>query len=96
MNSDKSDEDTEELPVAPVPHEGLGPETGSSRVVVDLAAVSDRGLVRENNQDHYLVLRFRRSMERLLTNLLADQVPARAEEVGYGFVLADGMGGPAG
>ena len=96
MNSDKSDEDTEELPVAPVPHEGLGPETGSSRVVVDLAAVSDRGLVRENNQDHYLVLRFRRSMERLLTNLLADQVPARAEEVGYGFVVADGMGGPTG
>ena len=96
MNSDKSDEDTEELPVAPVPHEGLGPETGSSRVVVDLAAVSDRGLVRENNQDHYLVLRFRRSMERLLTNLLAEHVPARADEVGYGFVVADGMGGPTG
>jgi protein phosphatase len=35
-------------------------------------------------------------MERLLTNLLTDQVPARADEVGYGFVVADGMGGPAG
>jgi protein phosphatase len=96
MNSDKSDEDTEEWQVAPVQPEALWPETGSTRVVVDLAAVSDRGLVRENNQDHYLVMRFRRSMERLLTNLLADQVPARAEEVGYGFVVADGMGGPTG
>jgi protein phosphatase len=96
MNSNKSDEDTDDLHVAPVPPEGLWPETGSSRVVVDLAAVSDRGLVRESNQDHYLVLRVGRSMERLLTNLLTDQVPARADEVGYGFVVADGMGGPEG
>jgi protein phosphatase len=96
MNSDKSDDDIEELQVASVPHEGFWLETGSSRVVVDLAAVSDRGLVRENNQDHYLVMRFSRSMERLLTNLPADQVPARAEEVGYGFVVADGMGGATG
>jgi protein phosphatase len=96
MNSDKSDEDSEEWQVAPVQPEALWPETGSSRVVVDLAAVSDRGLVPENNQDHYLVVRIRRSMERLLTNLLADQVPARAEEIGYGLVVADGMGGPAG
>src|SRR6516164_4031762 len=96
MNSDKCDADTEELPATPVPPEALWPESGSSRVVVDLAAVSDRGLVRENNQDCYLVVRIRRSMERLLTNLLADQVPARAEEIGYGFFVADGMGGPTG
>jgi protein phosphatase len=96
MNNDKSDEDAQESQVGPVPPEALWPETGSSRVVVNLAAVSDRGLVRENNQDYYLVLRFRRSMERLLTNLPADQVPARADEVGYCFVVADGMGGPTG
>ena len=96
MHSDKSDDGTPDVPLAPVPPEALWPETGSSRVVVDLAAISDRGLVRENNQDHYLVMCFRRSMERLLTNLPADQVPARADEVGYGFVAADGMGGPTG
>jgi serine/threonine protein phosphatase PrpC len=96
MDSDKSDEDTEEWQVGPVQPQARWPETGSSRVVVDLAAVSDRGLVRENNQDRYLVVRISRSMERLLTNLQADQVPARAEEVGYGFVVADGMGGPTG
>jgi protein phosphatase len=96
MNSNQSDEHAEDLPLDPVELETFWPETGSSRVVVDLAAVSDCGLVRENNQDHYLVMRFRRSMERLLTNLRADQVPARAQEVGYGFVVADGMGGPTG
>jgi protein phosphatase len=62
--------------------------------MVDLAAVSDRGPVRETNQDHYLVVRITRSMERLLTNLPAGQVSARADEVAYGFVVADGMGGP--
>jgi PPM family protein phosphatase len=96
MNSHKNDEDTEELQVPPVPPTALWPETGSSRVVVDLAAVSDRGLVRENNEDHYVVVRVRRSMERLLTNLPQEQVPACADEVGYGFVVADGMGGPTG
>jgi hypothetical protein len=43
MDSDES-EDAEEWQVAPVQPEALWPETGSSRVVVDVAAVSDRGL----------------------------------------------------
>jgi protein phosphatase len=96
MKSDKSDDDTVEFPAAPVPPDALWPETGSSQVMVDLAAVSDRGLVRQNNQDHYLVVRIGRWLETRLTNLLPDQVPARAEEVGYGLVVADGMGGRAG
>jgi protein phosphatase len=96
MNNNRSGDGTTESPVAVGPPEVPWLETGSSRVVVDLAAVSDRGLVRENNQDHFLVIRVTRSMERLLTNLRADHVPDRADEVGYGFVVADGMGGPAG
>jgi protein phosphatase len=96
MSSDKSDDDTMEFPAALVPPDPLWPETGTSKVEVDLAAVSDRGLVRASNQDHYLVVRFGRSLEKLLTNLLPDQVPAREEEVGYGLVVADGMGGPEG
>jgi protein phosphatase len=96
MNSDMSDEDTVEFPTAPVPPNPLWPETGSAQVEVDLAAVSDRGLVRENNQDHYLVVRIGRWLETLLTNLQVDQVPARAEEVGYGLVVADGVGGHGG
>jgi protein phosphatase len=96
MNSSRSDDGIRDSKVAQDPPEIPWLETGSSRVVVDMAAVSDRGLVRENNQDHFLVIRVTRSMERLLTNLRADHVPVRADEVGYGFVVADGMGGPAG
>src|SRR5215469_17334359 len=96
MNSDMSDDDTLVFPDVPVPSDPLWSETGSSQVEVDLAAVSERGLVRENNQDHYLVVRLGRSLETLLTNLPAAQVPARAEEVAYGLVVADGMGGLVG
>jgi protein phosphatase len=96
MNSDKNDKQTEGLHGAQDPPAALWPETGSSRVVVDVAAVSDRGLVREENEDHYLVVCVRRSIETLLTNLLETPVSARADEVGYGFVVADGMGGPTG
>jgi len=96
MSSDSSDDDTGEFPAAPVPPVPLWPETGSSRVEVDLAAVSHRGLVRESNQDHYLVVRVGRSLQTLLANLPAGQVPDRHEEVAYGLVVADGMGGPAG
>ena len=47
MNSDKNDKQTEGLHGAQDPPAALWPETGSSRVVVDVAAVSDRGLVRD-------------------------------------------------
>ena len=96
MSSDYSDSDTAEYLSSTVPNQALWPETGSSRVEVDLAAISDRGLVRERNEDHFLAVRFGRSMETLLTNLPPDHIPARAEEVGYGLVVADGMGGARG
>src|SRR5262245_40298776 len=95
MSSDERDDSTV-FHAPPVPAGVPWPETGSSRVEVDLAAVSHPGLVRENNQDHCLVVRFGRSLETLHTNLPADLVPARAEEVGYGLAVADGMGGPVG
>jgi protein phosphatase len=71
------------------------PCTTSALVEVDLAALSHEGKVRTNNEDHYLVVRFGRSWETLLSNLPEGEVPAQAREVGYGMVVADGMGGHA-
>lgn len=67
----------------------------SSRVEVDLAAATNRGLVRANNEDHYLALRFGRTLETVSTNIAEASLAPSLEETGYGMVVADGMGGMA-
>lgn len=63
---------------------------------VDLGAISDQGHVRENNEDSYLVMRFGRSLENLLTNIDPDLLDQSYFMNGYGMLVADGMGGMAG
>lgn len=89
-----ADVDTDEYLAAVVPV-SPAPETVSSRVQVDLGALSHAGKVRQNNEDHYLAARFDRSMRTLLTNLPAGSVPDRSAETAYGMLVADGMGGHA-
>jgi protein phosphatase len=95
MQPDKHSADTVKIPAAKALGQPLGPETGSARVQVDIAAQSHQGLVRSANEDHYLLLRVGRTLETLGTSLPSEQVPARAEEVGYGLLVADGVGGAA-
>jgi protein phosphatase len=85
----KTREFTGPSPVADVPL----PPSVSAKVRADIAALSDLGKVRTNNEDHYLVVRFERAMESLLTNLPPGRVPSRFAEMGYGMMVADGMGG---
>ena len=63
---------------------------------VDLGAVSHQGLVRESNQDSFLVMKFGRSLENLMTNLDEDLIEQSYFMSGYGLLVADGMGGMAG
>jgi protein phosphatase len=92
MNA-SNDMDTDEYPVSSSQTDVLSPQVTSSAVQVDLAALSHQGKVRPNNEDHFLVVRFNRALHTLLTNLPEGLIPLRAEEVGYGLVVADGMGG---
>ncbi len=62
---------------------------------VDIGAVSHQGYVRESNEDSYLVIRFGRSLENLLTNLQDDLLEQDYFMDGYGMLVADGMGGMA-
>ena len=62
---------------------------------VDLGAISHQGLVRESNQDSYLVLKFGRSLENLMTNLADGLFEQNYFMSGYGMLVADGMGGMA-
>jgi protein phosphatase len=63
---------------------------------VDLGAISHTGHVRENNEDSYLVIKFGRSLENLLTNVDEDLLQQSFLMNGYGMLVADGMGGAAG
>jgi protein phosphatase len=67
----------------------------SERVEVALSGLSHRGLVRSRNEDYFLAARFGRSLQTVLTNLPEDCVPPESQEIGYGMVVADGMGGMA-
>lgn len=79
----------------PPPPEDRGARTNSTLVQVDLAALSHTGKVRPNNEDHFLIARFDRSMRTLLTNLPPGDVPDHYGETAYGMLVVDGMGGEA-
>jgi protein phosphatase len=88
-----SSKDTEELPaVTDLIAKHFGPSPPPVHVTV--GAVSHPGLVRTNNEDHYVAIERRRTQSVLLTNLPAGFLPP-ADDSGYVLAVADGMGGAA-
>ena len=63
-------------------------------VEVEVGAVSDRGKVRENNEDHYLAVRRVRHREVIKTSLPVELLP-QDDQAMYTLAVADGMGGHA-
>jgi serine/threonine protein phosphatase PrpC len=82
------------LPLGPIT-DAVRPPAFSSSVQVDVAGLTDQGKVRANNEDHFLIASFGRSLVTLKTNVPAELVPERFDETGYALVVADGMGGAA-
>jgi protein phosphatase len=64
-------------------------------VHIDVGAMSHAGKVRSNNEDHFSVVRRRRSREVLLTNLGEGVVPRSQHDDVYTLAVADGIGGAA-
>jgi PPM family protein phosphatase len=62
---------------------------------VDVAAATHAGYVRPNNEDHYLVIKFGRSLENVSSNLGKGLLARSYDVTGYGMFVADGMGGHA-
>jgi protein phosphatase len=64
----------------------------SATVRVDIAAGSQSGASRGQNDDHYLVVRTGRTQDTLATSLSAAELPAPFEEYAYAMLVADGLG----
>jgi protein phosphatase len=92
--TNRSQADTETTPIHPTP-DPRPTLVASTEVRVDVSGLSDKGKVRANNEDHYLILCFGRFLETLRTNLPEDELPVTSQEIGYGMAVADGMGGHA-
>jgi serine/threonine protein phosphatase PrpC len=86
--------DTVELPGIPTDPDIVMPAPPPN-VVVESAGLSDRGKVRPNNEDHFLIIRLGRFMEVVQSNLPKEELTRHFRETGYGMVVADGIGGHA-
>jgi protein phosphatase len=64
-------------------------------VRVESAAASHKGLVRPQNEDHFLLIEAGRFLRTMATNLPPGCVPEAYEEVVHAMGVADGMGGRA-
>ena len=64
----------------------------SHRLQIEFGAATHPGSVRSNNEDHYAVVKRRRTSELILTNLSPDDL-ILADDTAFGLVVADGMGG---
>ena len=71
------------------------PMPSPQRVAITFGATTDRGKVRGNNEDHFLLARLCKSMHVCKTSLPESGKSPFAEEEGYLIVVADGMGGAA-
>jgi protein phosphatase len=90
---DSQEADTAEYPAIDDPltrHFGPSPPP----VQVTFGALSHPGLVRTNNEDHFLIVQRRRTRTVLLTNL-PEGVLRPADDTAYVLAVADGMGGAA-
>jgi protein phosphatase len=86
------EKDTAEFEVAPEFADKFF-DSSERRLKFAFGAATHQGHVRENNEDHYAVVRRRRISELIKSNLGRDDV-ILADDSAYGMVVADGMGGP--
>jgi protein phosphatase len=63
-------------------------------VAVDAFGITDRGLVREGNEDHFLIARLKKAIEVRQTSMPAERVDQQlGGAVGHVLAVADGVGG---
>ena len=67
-------------------------DDSTRRLTIEFGAATHTGKVRANNEDHYVIVKRRRTTELIKTNLAADDL-VLADDADFAMVVADGMGG---
>jgi PPM family protein phosphatase len=91
MTDDQTERDDEWRAIVSRPLDIPAFQPLSSAVGIDVAAASSSGKARSQNTDHYLVVRFGRLQETMLTSLAAADLPPPFEEYAYAMMVADGL-----
>ena len=60
---------------------------------VDVAALTDRGKVRDLNEDAFAVVRMGRFLQRIASSLAPEELPELTEDAAHVLIVADGLGG---
>jgi len=68
---------------------------GPPQLAVEVAGLTHPGRVRPNNEDNFHVVRFGRYLRTVISSLPDGQAPEEQALPGYGFLVADGIGGHA-
>lgn len=87
--------DTEQYPPPAARPDAADRASSTSAVRVDVAGLSHTGKVRPNNEDNFLVVRFGRFLQPMLSSLPDGDLAPEYALGGYGIAVADGMGGMA-
>ena len=66
-----------------------------AKLRLDAAGLSHQGHVRSNNEDHFAIASFGRSLELTQSNLPPDDTPTRHDLAGQALLVTDGLGGQA-
>src|SRR5689334_5308421 len=87
--------ETEEFPTPSKEAGDQSPGPSSPTVRADIAARTHPGKTRSSNEDNFLVVRFGRFLQTMMTSLPDGEPATEYGDAGYGMAVADGMGGRA-
>jgi protein phosphatase len=87
--------DTADFPAPPKVDGDQSPGPSFPTVRAEICGRSHPGKAKANNEDNFLIVRFGRFLQTMMTSLPESDLATEYAHAGYGMAVADGMGGMA-